>query len=115
MVTITLANLSAQQLRQAVAVQERIEALEQELTAIFSRSQSPTTKAPNGRGRLSPAARARIAAAQRLRWARHREKSPAASSRRTHALKRGRTLSPEARARIANAQRLRWAKARSNA
>lgn len=115
MLTITLANLSARQLKRAVAVQERIEALEQELTAILSQSQSPYPRAQSGGGRLSPAARARIAAAQRLRWAKHRGETPLPSSRRARASTTRRSLSPEARAKIANAQRLRWAKARSNA
>jgi hypothetical protein len=62
------------------------------------------------RGRLSVAARARIAAAQRARWAKvkaskNQSRNGAAASKRT--------MSATARRKIAAAQRARWAKVRA--
>jgi hypothetical protein len=58
------------------------------------------------RGTLSTAARARIAAAQRARWAKVR----AGNKGSVMTMPKKRTLSASARARIAKAQRLRWRK-----
>jgi hypothetical protein len=60
-----------------------------------------------GTRRLSASARARIAAAQRARWARVREKAKVVPIRRK------RTLSPAARKKIAAAQRARWARVKA--
>jgi len=59
------------------------------------------------RGRLSASARARIAAAQRARWAEIREN--AGKSARVVPIRGKRTLSAAARKKIAAAQRARWA------
>jgi hypothetical protein len=66
-----------------------------------------------GRGarRLSVSARARIAAAQRARWAKVRAK--AAKSDKIVPIRSKRTLSASARRKIAAAQRARWAKVKS--
>jgi hypothetical protein len=64
-----------------------------------------------GTRRLSTAARARIAAAQRARWAKVRA-SKNSSRNGTAAPKR--TMSAAARKRIAAAQRARWAKVKSS-
>ena len=57
-----------------------------------------------GTGRLSASARARIAATQRARWAKVREKAKLVPIRAK------RTLSAAARKKIAAAQKKRWAK-----
>lgn len=57
--------------------------------------------------KLSPAARARIAAAQKARWAKVRSESKVVPIRRK------RTLSAAARKKIAKAQRARWAKVKA--
>jgi len=62
------------------------------------------------RGRLSVAARARIAAAQRARWARVKASK---NQSRNGAAAPKRTMSAAARKRIAAAQRARWAKVRA--
>jgi hypothetical protein len=63
-----------------------------------------------GTRRLSAAARARIGAAQRARWAKVRaSKTPS----RNGAAAPKRTMSAAARKRIAAAQRARWAKVRA--
>src|SRR6266850_2392950 len=57
------------------------------------------------RGRMSAGGRARIAAAQRARWAKVKgQKVVSIASRKGH------TMSPAARRRIAAAQKARWAK-----
>lgn len=68
-----------------------------------------------GTRRLSPAARARIAAAQRKRWAKVRENSTAATTSATKVvpIRKKRTLSAAARRKIAAAQRARWAKVKT--
>lgn len=84
---------------------------------------SSSTKADGRKGKRSPAARAKMAAAQKARWAAkkggakpqfHGEGPPANIEwRKAAALKapeKKRTMSPEGRARIAAAQRARWAK-----
>lgn len=60
-----------------------------------------------GRRKLSKAARARIAAAQRARWAKVRETAKDVPVRGKRA------FSPAARKKIAAAQRARWAKVKA--
>lgn len=71
------------------------------------------SKAPNGRkgrrkGKISAAGRARIAAAQKKRWAAWKAKQKGAVVRKAK-----RRLSPEGRARIVAAAKARWAKVRA--
>jgi hypothetical protein len=61
---------------------------------------------------VSAAARAKMAAAQKARWAKKNGASPAAVEPAVKGGKKKRTMSPEARERIAAAQRARWAKAK---
>ena len=70
-----LADISLQQLKQAVAIWEKIETLEKELSRIIG-GQTSTAKAgasPRKR-KMSAAARAKISAAAKARWARFRAK-----------------------------------------
>jgi len=71
--------------------------------AAFGKSYGKAT----GTRRLSAAARARIAAAQRKRWAKLRETAKVVPIRGK------RTLSAAARKRIAAAQRARWARVKA--
>lgn len=64
-----------------------------------------------GTRKLSASARARIAAAQRARWAKVRENKGAQA--KVVPIRRKRTLSAAARNKIAAAQRARWAKVRA--
>lgn len=64
-----------------------------------------------GTRRLSASARARIAAAQRARWAKVRETK--GSQAKVVPLRGKRTLSAAARKKIAAAQRARWAKVKA--
>lgn len=102
-----IANLSAKQLRRAADIQEKIAALQDELTSYFGGSASSPAKAPRRKSRMSAAGRARIIAAQKARWAKVKSgKRPAA--------KRKRTMSAAARAKIAAAARARWARAKAS-
>ena len=70
-----LAKLSLHQLQQAVAIREKIENLEQELDRMVG-GQPSTRKAaaPRKKRRLSAAARAKISAAMKARWAKRKGK-----------------------------------------
>ena len=67
----------------------------------------------SGRRKLSAAARARIAAAQKARWAKYRQGAAASSQSKAVPTRRKRTLSAAARRKIAAAQRARWAKVKA--
>jgi|SRR5580704_1754925 hypothetical protein len=68
-------------------------------------------KANGGRGKISPAGRARIAEAQRQRWAKLKGKTGQTKSAATPKRRR---MSAAARRKIAAAQRLRWSKVRAS-
>jgi len=61
-------------------------------------------------GGVSAAARARMSAAQRARWARVRQNGQQKKDGRVVSMPRRRTMSAAARRKIAEAQRARWAK-----
>ena len=67
-------NISATQLRRAADIQDKIESLQSELSKLLGNG-SAITNAPRSerkRRKMSAAARAKIAAAQRARWAKVR-------------------------------------------
>jgi hypothetical protein len=119
---INIQNISSSQLRKVIAIKERIEQLESELAAIIG-GESPapapapvssgTGKGRGGRRMMSPAAKERIAAAQRLRWAKVR----AASGKSAAPVKtkgKRRKMSPAVRAKLAAIAKARWAKAKAS-
>lgn len=67
--------LSVQQLRRAADLKEKISALEKELNQLLGSTTQPVAvepaavQAPKKKGGMSAAGRARIAAAQKARWA----------------------------------------------
>jgi hypothetical protein len=67
----SITSLSAQQLRRAAEIKDKIQSLESELNRIFgSEAKSPAVAtAPKKRRKMSAAGRARIAAAAKARWA----------------------------------------------
>jgi hypothetical protein len=71
-----------------------------------------------GRGmssrKLSKSARARIAAAQKARWAKYRQGAAASSQSKAVPTRGKRTLSAAARRKIAAAQRARWANVKNS-
>jgi hypothetical protein len=66
----SIASLSAKQLRRAADIKDKIQSLEKELEQILSFSIKPAAPAATRKRRkMSAAGRARIAAAQKARWA----------------------------------------------
>jgi hypothetical protein len=72
-------------------------------------SSASTRVVSTGKGRFTAAARARMAAAQKARWAKYRS-----DKAETRTAKPVRVMSPSARRKIAKAQRARWAKVRAD-
>jgi hypothetical protein len=113
-------NLSAQQLRQAADLKEKIVALEKELSQLLGSSVKAVVaaKAPKKKGGMSAAGKAKIAAAQKARWAKiHAAKSavkPAATPAKVAAVakpaKKKFVMSAAAKAKISAAAKDRWAK-----
>jgi len=60
-------DLTSKQLRRAAAIKEKIQTLQKQLSRLLGANDS--TSAPRKQRHMSAAARARIAAAQRARWA----------------------------------------------
>jgi hypothetical protein len=97
----SMSSLSAEQLRRAAAIKDEIDKLESELGKILGGS---TAGSGSGKRVMSASARARIAAAQKARWAKVKGNSGGGSRRK---------MSPAARAKIAAAAKARWAKAKA--
>jgi hypothetical protein len=104
-----ISSLSAQQLRRAAAIKEQIDVLESELGKILGRDGA--TQVAGGKRVMSVSARARIAAAQKARWAKVKGKSSSSPAESAGAPKR--KMGAAARAKIAAAARARWAKAKA--
>ena len=106
----TLQNLSVVQLRRVVAIKERIERLQAQLDSVAGGHGSKVSVAPKRRV-MSAAGKARIAAGQRLRWAKSRASAaspaPAKKARR-------RKVSPATRARLAAIAKARWARVKAS-
>lgn len=99
--------LSAQQLRRAADIKDKIESLQNELNGVIGASNSaPAGAAPKKKRTMSAAGRARIAAAQKARWAKAKETKMAAGSTK----RPKRQMSAAARAKISAAAKARWAK-----
>jgi hypothetical protein len=70
-----LSGLTAKQFRQAASLREQIDRLEKRLTRLLGAPEvpaGPAAPAVKPKRKMSAAARAKIAAAQRRRWAKHR-------------------------------------------
>ena len=111
---MNLSNLTSNQLIRAAKIKEQIDALNQQLNSILGGSASvPATKAP--KGGMSAAGRARIAAAQKARWAKiHSAKGGTQAGKPVMPAKRKGGMTAAGRARIIAAQKARWAKQRGN-
>ncbi len=101
-----MAYYSAAQLKIAHLIQQSIEALQSKIDALnqkLAKTLGGRVPVSRGKNNISAAGRARIAAAQRLRWAKTKGKGGT-----------GRTMSAAARAKIARAAKARWAKAKAS-
>ena len=101
-------NLTAQQLRRAAGIKEKLASLQNELDRILGASAPARVGAGRKRrkNKISAAGRARIAAAQRARWAKLK-------GSRKGAAKPRRKMSAAARKRLAQMAKARWAKAKA--
>ena len=97
-------NISAQDLRKAADLQEQIESLESELSSLLGTAE-PGLQRWVRKG-MSAAGRARIAAAQRARWAKVKARGNSKHPTRRH-------MSAAAKAKLAKIARLRWKKAKA--
>jgi hypothetical protein len=105
----SITNLSAQQLRRAAAIKDQIQSLENELHRIFgSPAKTALSIATKPKGKMSAAGRARIAAAQKARWAKLKGKNSTKP-----APKKKFKMSAAAKAKISAAAKARWAKIRA--
>ena len=91
-------SLSLQQLKQAVTIREKIESLEKELSRIIGTGTPGVTKAPQKKRKLSAAARAKISARMKARWAKRKGKKLV--SRVAKAKAKGRSPGAPLKARI---------------
>lgn len=110
-----VSHLTTGQLNKIIAIKEKIETLQRQIDSITGDNDgtlSPTNGgAPIKRRRgMSRAGRARIAAAQRARWAKVKRNGKAAPATPK---KKDRRSSPAVRAKLAAAARARWAKAKA--
>ncbi|HWX19674.1 MAG TPA: hypothetical protein VN578_07185 [Candidatus Binatia bacterium] len=105
-----LTNLSAQELRRAASLKEKIEALQGELNRRLGGGAAPAGRRRGpGRRKMSRAAIAKIRAAQKARWAKIKGKASGAKAGR----KPRRKVSAAGRARLSAIARARWKKARA--
>ena len=100
-----LLNLTTAKLRRIIALKQQIEKLQARLEALASGASAPLGRPAKKKWTMSAAARRKIAAAQRARWAKVKGTTKPA--------KKKRTMSAAARAKIAAAARARWAKYRA--
>lgn len=114
----TFHDLTTAQLKQAVQMREQIEALQEKLDALLGGKSSDTPKKklgrPKGKRTMSAAGRAKIAAAQKARWAKINSTSSAkASSKKLAPAKPSPTkkggITAAGRAKLAAAMKARWA------
>jgi len=101
-------NLSSQELRKAANIQDKIAALQKKLGEILETSTPSATAAPKRR-KMSAAAKAKIGAAAKARWAKVKGTKAAVKP----AKKARRKMSAAARAKIAAAAKERWKKAKA--
>ena len=104
----SITDLSAQQLRRAANIKDKIQSLENELGRILGSSIKPVAAAaPKKRRKMSAAGRAKIAAGQKARWAK------AKGQKMKQSQPKKRKMSAAARAKISAAAKARWAKVKA--
>jgi hypothetical protein len=113
---INLLSLTSTQLKRAADLKDKISALEQELASILG--SEPSAETSEGKTRkISAVGRARIAAAQKARWAKTKTQVASAQTTEDDEPKGGkkpkRKFSAAVRAKMAAAAKNRWAKAKA--
>ncbi len=102
-----LSSLSVEQLRKAAALKEKIQSLEKELGQLLGSSTKPAAQAvPRKKFKMSKAARARISAAAKARWAKLKgSKAPVKPARKAR-----RKMSAAAKAQLSAKMKMIWAR-----
>jgi len=113
-----LSSLTSAQLIKAAAIKDKIEALTKELaTLLGSPAPAKSTAKPAKKRGMSAAGKAKIAAAQKLRWqkvnAAKTSKPAAASKVVVKPVAKKRTMSAATKSKIAAAAKARWAKVKA--
>ena len=115
---MSLLNLTAQQLRKAANLKDQIAALEKQLVAITGTQAAPVQAAKPAKKGMSAAGRAKIAAAQKARWAKVKaaKTKPAVKAvvkvvakPAAKLAKKKFVMSAAAKAKISAAAKARWA------
>lgn len=107
-----LLSLTSKQLNRAADLKDKIVALENQLVAILGASPASPAAAPKKKSKMSASARAKIAAAQRARWAKVKGRKSAAKPA-AKAAKRKTGMSASAKARLSALAKARWAKVKA--
>ena len=109
-------NHPLEKLEEALSIKRQIASLEARLSSLFGASskaaadKGATTSGGRGRRKMSPAARAKIAAAQRARWARAKGEGSAAKKTTTARPKKRRSgLTAAGRKKLSENMKARWA------
>ena len=105
---MSIINLTPSQLRKAAGLKEKIAVLEKQLAQLegTKAAPAPASKPAGKKGGMSAAGRARVAAAQKARWA----KIKAAKSKAKPVVAKKKKISAAGIAKIKAAQKARWAK-----
>ena len=96
-------DISLKSLEEAISIRRQIGSLEKRLDAILRHSSS-SASTRRGKGKMSPQARAKIAAAMKARWAKRKGRTIAAKTEK----KKG-GLSAAGRRRLSQLMKARWA------
>ncbi len=111
--TNTLSNVSVQQLKRALQIKEQIAALENEANRILGSRTTTTISRPQAsrkKGGMSAAARAKISASAKARWAKIKAGNLKPVSAKASPAKKRSTVSAATREKISQAAKERWAK-----
>jgi len=104
---MNLHDLTVNQLKQAAAIKEQIEALNKELRTILG-SPAISAAAPKKKRTMSASVKRKIAAAQKTRWANLRRAKPAALSVKPAATAK-KKVSPATKAKLSAKLKAYWA------
>jgi hypothetical protein len=105
-------DISLDSLEKALSIRRQIETLESRLAGLLGGTVSPHPTTGKGRRHMSAAARAKIAAAARARWAKVKAGQPVGATKQRG--KRG-GITPAGRRRLSQLMKARWAARRKAA
>jgi hypothetical protein len=109
---MSILHLTSAQLRKAANLKESLDELHKKLAAISGQGDMPAPlKSVKKKGGMSAAGKAKIAAAQKARWAKvNAAKSASTPKTVAKVVKKKFTMSAAAKAKISAAAKARWAK-----